>query len=103
LLASNFTTEGIIQLSPITDYSNYTAIFATVASVCDNRNRLIKTQAPHTDTEDSISERLLDNNSNLTGMTDPNGNSSTNQYDPFNRLSLKSSESSGREFRGHDT
>jgi len=57
-----------------------------VNSVYDNRNRLTQTSAPHNETDDSINERILDENSNLINIIDPNGNSSTNQYDAFNRL-----------------
>ena len=57
-----------------------------VDSVYDTRNRLIETRAPHVGVEESITKRFLDNNSNLVGLMDPNGNNSSNAYDPFNRL-----------------
>ena len=56
-----------------------------VDSVFDSRNRLIETRAPHL-TGHSITRRILDNNSNLTELIDPNGNSSFNDYDASNRL-----------------
>ena len=57
-----------------------------VQSVYDNRNRLLETRAPHLGPEDSVTTRLLDENSNLVGLIDPNGNASSNRYDPFDRL-----------------
>ncbi|MEQ8937797.1 MAG: RHS repeat-associated core domain-containing protein, partial [Gammaproteobacteria bacterium] len=57
-----------------------------VDSVYDERNRLIETRAPHGQTDESITQRILDANSNLVGLIDPNGNQSTNTYDAFNRL-----------------
>ncbi len=62
-----------------------------VDSLYDQRNRLTETRAPHAQvngvtTEESITQRILDANSNLTGLIDPNGNPSSNQYDPYNRL-----------------
>ena len=57
-----------------------------VNSLYDNRNRLTETRAPHVDVEESITQRILDANSNLIGLIDPNGNPSNNGYDENNRL-----------------
>ncbi len=54
--------------------------------VYDNRNRLIETRLPHDVNEDSVIGRILDENSNLVGLVDPNGATATNAYDPANRL-----------------
>lgn len=45
-----------------------------VDSIYDNRNRLTETRAPHGQTEELITQRILDENSNLIGLIDPNGN-----------------------------
>ena len=66
-----------------------------VDSVFDNRNRLIETRAPHNLTEESITQRLLDENNNLIGLTDPNGNPSSNSYDASNRLESNAHRESG--------
>ncbi|MBV1929022.1 MAG: hypothetical protein KUG81_05865 [Gammaproteobacteria bacterium] len=66
-----------------------------VDSVYDNRNRLTQTSAPHNATEASISQRVLDENSNLISLIDPNGNASTNQYDAFNRLDSNTHRENG--------
>ncbi len=57
-----------------------------VDSIYDNRNRLTQTKAPHVGIEESITQRILDENSNLIGLIDPNGNPRSNVYDAFNRL-----------------
>ncbi len=66
-----------------------------VDSVYDNRNRLTETRAPHLGTEASITRRILDENSNLVGLIDPNGNPSSNTYDPFNRLDSNTHREAG--------
>ncbi len=58
----------------------------TVRQVFDKRNRLIDIQAPHSETEDSVLQRALDNNNNIVGLIDPNGNSSSSSYDGEDRL-----------------
>ena len=65
-----------------------------VSSVFDSRNRLIETRAPHLSGE-SITQRMLDNNSNLIELIDPNGNSSFNSYDKSNRLTDNTHRLSG--------
>ena len=61
-------------------------------SLYDVRNRLVTTTAPHTtDTStgqplNSVYQRVLDNNSNLTSMIDPNGNPSSTIFDAFDRV-----------------
>ena len=57
-----------------------------VDRVYDVRNRLVSVRSPHVGVEESITQRVLDENSNLVGLVDPNGASSSNAYDPFNRL-----------------
>jgi RHS repeat-associated protein len=57
-----------------------------VEQVYDNRNRLVETHLAHAGGAESVTTRLLDENSNLVGLTDPNTNSSSNVYDAFNRL-----------------
>ncbi len=52
----------------------------------DNRNRLIETRLPHNLNDDSVIQRILDENSNLVGLVDPNGATAANAYDPSNRL-----------------
>lgn len=66
-----------------------------VDSVYDNRNRLVQTKAPHAGVEESIMQRILDENSNLIGLIDPNGNSSSNSYDVFNRLETNTHRENG--------
>ena len=66
-----------------------------VDSIYDNRNRLIETRAPHVGVEESITQRILDENSNLIGLIDPNGNPSSNTYDPFNRLDINTHREGG--------
>jgi RHS repeat-associated protein len=66
-----------------------------VDSIYDNRNRLTQTKAPHVGIEESITQRILDENSNLIGLIDPNGNPSSNTYDPFNRLDSNTHRESG--------
>lgn len=66
-----------------------------VDSIYDNRNRLKETRAPHVGVEESITQRILDNNSNLIALIDPNGNSSNNSYDPFNRLDTNTHREGG--------
>jgi RHS repeat-associated protein len=70
-----------------TDTSNAdTSLTLQVEQAFDNRNRLVEIRMPHNGTEDSITQRILDNNSNLTGLVDPNGNPSSNQFDGEDRL-----------------
>lgn len=57
-----------------------------VEQAFDVRNRLVEIRSPQNDVEDSVIQRLLDNNSNLVGMIDPNGNPSSNEYDGEDRL-----------------
>lgn len=52
----------------------------------DQRNRLIETRAPHSLTEDSVVQYLLDPENNLTGTIDPKGNLNDSAYDASNRL-----------------
>jgi RHS repeat-associated protein len=58
----------------------------TVQKVFDVRNRFIETSSPHIGAESSVAQQALDNNSNIVGSTDPNGNDASNQYDGENRL-----------------
>ena len=57
-----------------------------VRQAFDVRNRLVEIRSPQNDVEDSVIQRLLDNNSNLIGMIDPNGNSSGNEFDGEDRM-----------------
>ncbi len=57
-----------------------------VNSIYDSRNRLTETRAPHVGIEASITQRILDANSNLKGLIDANSNPSSNIYDASNRL-----------------
>ena len=71
-----------------------------VSSVFDNRNRLVETRAPHVGVEESITERVLDENSNLVGLVDPNGAMSSNL--PFNRLAENTHRLDGITTYGYD-
>lgn len=73
-----------------------------VDSVYGNRNRLSQTSAPHLATDQSITQRTLDENSNLIGLIDPNGNSSTNNYDAYNRLNSNTHREGGITQYGYD-
>ena len=57
-----------------------------VSSLFDDRNRLTQTKSPHSLTEDSIVQLILDNESNLESVIDPKGESSSNIYDAADRL-----------------
>jgi len=57
-----------------------------VQQAFDVRNRLVEIRAPQNDVEDSVIQRLLDDNSNLSGMIDPNGNQTSNRYDGEDRM-----------------
>jgi len=59
----------------------------TMSQAFDRRNRLISMTQPHDGQLESTTLYDLDENSNIIGMTDPNGASSTNEFDPANRLS----------------
>ncbi len=74
--------DNLIQ----TDTSNSDASLAMmVQRAFDNRNRRIEIRMPHNGTEDSILQRILDGNSNITGLTDPNGNATSNIFDGEDR------------------
>ncbi len=66
-----------------------------VDSLYDNRNRLTQTSAPHIGVDNSVTQRILDENSNLIGLIDPNGNPSNNSYDAFNRLETNTHREGG--------
>ena len=70
----------------LTNTDGSSSLALLVSNVYDNRNRLVETAAPHTSDLDSVTRLVLDENSNLTSIIDPNGNSSNSAYDPFNRL-----------------
>ena len=72
-----------------------TTLALMVDNEYDTRNRLIRTIAPHDLTSDSITERILDENSNLVGLIDPNGNPSSTTFDAFNRLETNTHRESG--------
>ena len=74
--------DNLIQTDTFNSDSN---LALTVARAFDNRNRLTHIAAPHLVGE-SVSQRTLDNNSNLTGLTDPNLATSSNVYDAEDRL-----------------
>ena len=79
-----------------TDTTSADATLAlTRDSVYDTRNRLTETRAPHLGLTESVTTRLLDANSNLVGLIDPNGSASSNAYDAFNRLATNTHRESG--------
>ncbi|MDZ4291204.1 MAG: hypothetical protein U1C47_04690, partial [Hydrogenophaga sp.] len=52
----------------------------------DEEDRLIETRAPHTDSQDAITQFAYDGEGNQTGQVDPNGRITVQDYDPANRL-----------------
>ncbi|MCZ6804625.1 MAG: putative Ig domain-containing protein [Proteobacteria bacterium] len=87
-----------------TDTSNADSTLALIVQQAfDTRNRLIEIRMPHNGTEDSITQRLLDNNSNLMGLIDPNGNSSGNVFDGEDRLTENTHRLSGITTYEYDT
>ena len=60
-------------------------------------------RAPHSDTEESVTERILDNNSNLTGLIDPNANQSANIFDAEDRLVESTHRENGVSTYAYDT
>ncbi|ODS24406.1 hypothetical protein AB835_03655 [Candidatus Endobugula sertula] len=58
----------------------------TVQSAFDSRNRAVELSAPHLGEDHSTQQITLDNNSNIIGITDPNGGNSSSQYDGEDRL-----------------
>ncbi|MBL4622698.1 MAG: RHS repeat protein, partial [Immundisolibacteraceae bacterium] len=74
----------------------------TVSQTFDNRNRLASIASPHLG-GDSITQRVLDDNSNLTGLTDPNLATSSNQYDAEDRLIENSHRLNGITSYTYDT
>ena len=61
------------------------------------------TRPPHVGTEESITERILDNNNNLTGLIDPNGSQSGNIFDAEDRLIESTHRENGVSIYTYDT
>jgi RHS repeat-associated protein len=75
----------------------------TVQKVFDTRNRFMETSSPHNGAESSIAQQALDNNSNIIGSTDPNGNSAGNRYDGEDRLISNTHRLNGTTAYEYDT
>jgi len=74
-----------------------------VQQAFDVRNRLVEIRAPQNDVEDSVIQRLLDDNSNLSGMIDPNGSQSSNRFDGEDRMTGNTHRLSGITEYSYDT
>jgi YD repeat-containing protein len=83
-ISHTYDTNGNRTNTDVIDPDNTLA--TTLASAFDTRDRQITTTAPHAGGQDSITQFSFDGNGNLTGQTDPNGNPSTRNYDPGDRL-----------------
>jgi len=81
-----YTYDGYNNLIKSDTKNSDNSLALELEKAFDNRNRYIETRLPHAGSEESVTKQILDNNSNLTSLTDPNGNSSSNQYDDEDRL-----------------
>ncbi|RLD30171.1 MAG: hypothetical protein DRI70_01505, partial [Bacteroidetes bacterium] len=75
----------------------------TIQGVFDTRNRYVESVAPHQSSENSIAQRTLDNNSNIIGLVDPNGNDSSSVHDAEDRLIQKTHRLNGVTRYEYDT
>jgi len=84
--AITYTYDSYNNLIQTNTRSSDNSLALRVQQAFDVRNRLVEIRAPQNDVEDSVIQRLLDDNSNLTGMIDPNGSQSSNQFDGEDRM-----------------
>lgn len=59
----------------------------------DEEDRLIEIRAPHSDDQDSITQFAYDGEGNQTGILDPNGRISVQEFDAANRIVLSIDQS----------